>query len=45
MFLQQTAVSAKIKGISEYKGFNTNDVTAIERENALDPFPRLKELI
>lgn len=43
VFATEEAVPMTIKGIKEYTGFNSKDITAIERENAERLFPRLKE--
>jgi predicted TIM-barrel fold metal-dependent hydrolase len=43
IFATQTAVPLTIKGIREYAGFNAKDIVAIERENAMNLFPRLKK--
>jgi len=43
IFATQAAVPLTIKGIREYTGFNAKDIAAIERENAMDLFPRLKK--
>jgi len=32
-----------IKGIKEYAGFDAKDIAAIEKENALNLFPRIKK--
>lgn len=39
----EPAVPATIKGINEYKGFTPKDIMAIQRENAMNLFPRLKK--
>jgi len=43
IFATQAVVPLTIKGIREYAGFHANDIAAIERENAMDLFPRLKK--
>jgi 6-methylsalicylate decarboxylase len=42
VFATQAAVPATLQGIKEYAGFTATDREAIEHENALDLFPRLK---
>lgn len=44
IFATEAAVPVTIKGIREYAGFNEKDLAAIERENAMDLFPRLKKI-
>ncbi len=39
----EPAVPATIKGINEYKGFTPKDIMAIQKENAMNLFPRLKK--
>jgi hypothetical protein len=43
VFATQAAVPATIQGIREYTGFTTKDREAIEKENAMNLFPRLKK--
>jgi hypothetical protein len=42
VFATQDAVPLTIKGLRKYSGFDAKDLLAIERENALNLFPRLK---
>lgn len=42
VFASQDAIPATIEGVEKYAGFTKADVSAIERENALGLFPRLK---
>jgi len=42
VFAPVDAIPATIKGIRDYAGFSAEDVARIERNNALDLFPRLR---
>lgn len=44
VFATEAAVPLTIKGVREYGGFDEKDVAAIERENAMGLFPRLKKV-
>ena len=44
VFLPKRFVSSKIAAVRRYDGFDNQTVAAIERENALELFPRFKEV-
>lgn len=44
VFLPKRLVSSKIAAVRRYDGFDSQTVAAIERENALELFPRFKEV-
>ncbi|MFC2004744.1 amidohydrolase family protein [Chloroflexota bacterium] len=44
VFLPKIFTSKKIVAVKNYKGFNDHALKKIERENALELFPRLKEV-
>lgn len=43
IFATEPAVPLTINGVREYSGFNENDILAIEKENAMELFPRLRK--
>ncbi len=44
VFATEATVPLTIKGVREYGGFDEKDMAAIERENAMGLFPRLKKI-
>ena len=44
VFVSESGVSATIQNMREYTGFNEKDILAIEKENAMRLFPRLKKI-